>query len=197
MCDSRRLIAEGVASLMPDGTTIAFSRAVCSLDALVDSFASVAADVVVLGGPVPAERLLDMVHEMRERGVRAPVLLLADAPCPGTGWRALREGVVGVLSPIGATQRTLRAAAVAAAEGRGCLAAAATAHEKRYAENPLKDGEIHVLRLAARGMSSREIASTVHFARGTVRNYLSAAIRKVGARNRIEAGRLAAERGWV
>lgn len=63
--------------------------------------------------------------------------------------------------------------------------------------DPLTDRERQVLRLAAEGVSSGEIARRLHLSGGTVRNYLSDAIDKLGAGNRIEAARIAREKGWL
>jgi len=57
--------------------------------------------------------------------------------------------------------------------------------------------ESRVLRLAGEGYSSAEIAAQVRLSEGTVRNYLSEAISKLGASNRIEASRIARQKGWL
>ena len=54
-----------------------------------------------------------------------------------------------------------------------------------------------MLRLAGEGRTSAEIATALGLADGTVRNYLSEAIGKLGASNRIEAARIAREQGWL
>jgi two-component system response regulator DesR len=63
--------------------------------------------------------------------------------------------------------------------------------------DPLTDRERDVLRLAADGHPNAELAARLHLAEGTVRNYLSNAIAKLGARNRTDAVRLAQERGLL
>lgn len=63
--------------------------------------------------------------------------------------------------------------------------------------NPLTDREREVLREAIAGGTVSSIASRVHLSPGTVRNYLSAAIGKTGASTRVEAARVAQERGWL
>jgi two-component system response regulator DesR len=63
--------------------------------------------------------------------------------------------------------------------------------------NPLNAREQEVLRIAGTGGSSAEIASRLHLSVGTVRNYLSTVMHKTGARNRIEAYRIAEEAGWL
>lgn len=64
-------------------------------------------------------------------------------------------------------------------------------------EDPLTDRERRVLRLAGEGRTSAEIAAELGLSEGTVRNYLSEAISKLGAQNRVEAARIAREKGWL
>ncbi|MGH8335796.1 MAG: helix-turn-helix domain-containing protein, partial [Gammaproteobacteria bacterium] len=64
-------------------------------------------------------------------------------------------------------------------------------------EDPLNDRERQVLRLAADGLASADIAKQLFLSEGTVRNYLSEAIGKLGAANRIEAARIARQKGWL
>ena len=64
-------------------------------------------------------------------------------------------------------------------------------------DDPLTERERDVLRNAADGSPIAVIAERLHLAEGTVRNYLSSAIAKIGARNRIEAATTARERGWL
>lgn len=63
--------------------------------------------------------------------------------------------------------------------------------------DPLTDRERQVLRLAADGASTESIAKTLSLSSGTVRNYLSEAIDKLGVSNRIEAARIARAKGWL
>ena len=63
--------------------------------------------------------------------------------------------------------------------------------------DPLTDRERQVLRRAGEGQATGEIAEALHLSEGTVRNYLSEAISKLGAQNRVEAARIAREKGWL
>lgn len=63
--------------------------------------------------------------------------------------------------------------------------------------DPLNERERQALRLAGEGLSASEIATRLHLSHGTVRNYLSEAIGKLGVGNRIEAYRLARQKGWL
>ena len=64
-------------------------------------------------------------------------------------------------------------------------------------QDPLSDRERQVLRLAGEGSSSADIAEKLSLSQGTVRNYLSEIISKLGVSNRIEAYRLARQQGWL
>jgi two-component system response regulator DesR len=63
--------------------------------------------------------------------------------------------------------------------------------------DPLTDRERQVLRLAGEGVPAPEIGQRLHLSHGTVRNYLSESISKLGVSNRIEAYRLARQKGWL
>lgn len=65
------------------------------------------------------------------------------------------------------------------------------------ARNPLTAREVEVLRLAADGLSSKAIGRQLYLTDGTVRNHMSAILRKTGARNRLDAIRRAQEAGWL
>jgi len=67
----------------------------------------------------------------------------------------------------------------------------------RGGTDPLSDRERQVLRLAGEGKTGAKIAALVHLSKATVRNYLSKAIGKPGAANRVEAFRLARDAGWL
>jgi two-component system, NarL family, response regulator DesR len=64
-------------------------------------------------------------------------------------------------------------------------------------ENPLTGREREVLSASTNGATIEDLAQRLHLSEGTVRNYLSTAIKKLGARNRVEAARLAERKGWL
>ena len=63
--------------------------------------------------------------------------------------------------------------------------------------NPLTNREREVLSVALSGISIADIAAQLYLSEGTVRNHLSIATHKLGARNRMEAARLAEQKGWL
>lgn len=124
------------------------------------------------------------------------VLLLTDRQTPPVLRRAMALGAWGLVSPEMSPEQLAQVIRQVAAGERVIdmgLAAAALAS----VDNPLTAHERAALRLAGEGLRSREIAERLYLSPGTVRNYLSHAIRKTGARNRLEAIRRAQQAGWL
>lgn len=122
-------------------------------------------------------------------------LVLAGPDEPGLLNRALDvrvDGVVGTQAApcelVGGIRRLVRGERVIDAH----LAVAMVAAPR----SPLSQRELNVLSVAASGVPSTEVAAELHLSTGTVRNYISAILRKTGARNRLEAVRLAEGAGW-
>jgi two-component system, NarL family, response regulator DesR len=114
---------------------------------------------------------------------------------PGYVRRAMDAGAVGYLlkdSPA----RTL-AGAIRTVHAGGRSVNPELAAEAWGESDPLTDRERQVLRLAGDGLANAEIAGRLHLSDGTVRNYLSEAMSKLGAANRVAAARTARERGWL
>ena len=123
------------------------------------------------------------------------MIILTTFARPGYLRRALDAGASGYLLKDTPSHRLADAIRRVHAGGRAVdpeLAAEAWSEA-----DPLTDRERQVLRLAAEGRSGADIARALHLSEGTVRNYLSEAISKVGARNRVEAARLARAKGWL
>jgi two-component system, NarL family, response regulator DesR len=115
---------------------------------------------------------------------------------PGYMRRALANGASGFLlkdAPASELAAAIRAVAGGASAVDPVLAAAAI----REGESPLTPREHEVLSASTSHDTAADIAAALHLSEGTVRNYLSAAIRKLGARNRREAIEVANEKGWL
>jgi two-component system response regulator DesR len=153
-------------------------------------------DVALLDIEMPG---LDGISAARELARELPEtrsLILTTFGRPGYLRRALEEGASGFLLKDAQASELAKAIRKVAAGGRAVdpgLAAAAITE----GTSPLTAREHDVLAAAARNGTAAEIASTLHLSEGTVRNYLSAAMRKLGARNRVEAVRIAEQKGWL
>ncbi|MEU0518776.1 response regulator transcription factor [Streptosporangium sp. NPDC006007] len=124
------------------------------------------------------------------------LLMLTSFGRPGYLRRALAAGVRGFI-PKDASSDELAAAVRRVHSGGRHLDPEMAASAMMAGESPLTERERDSLSLASRGASVGEIAAALHLTEGTVRNYLSGAITKLGAANRITAIRLAQEKGWL
>lgn len=155
-------------------------------------------DVLLTDIEMPGTTGLDLATTLNSppRSGRPAVVILTTFARPGYLRRALEAGVRGYLLKDAPSDQLAAAIRKVAAGGRAIspeLAAAAWGSE----ESPLTDRERQVLRLAARGLSTNRMAGELHLSAGTVRNYLSEAIGKTGAKNRTEAARIAQQQGWL
>jgi two-component system response regulator DesR len=153
-------------------------------------------DVAVLDIDMPG---LDGLTAARRLQVSVPAcqsLILTGLSQPGHLLRALEGRVRGFL-PKDAPASELADAIRRVAAGERVLDPVLVAAALETGANPLTDRETDVLRAAAAGLSTEEIGDTVSLSPATVRNYLSYAIAKLGARNRIDAIRIARDAGWL
>lgn len=152
-------------------------------------------DVLVTDVEMPRVTGLDVAAELHRSGSRTRLVIVTTFARSGYLRRALEAGVSGYVlkdAPIDQLVDTVRR--VHAGERVVDPTLAVSAWD---GADPMTDRERDVLRLTADGLHNTLIARQLHLAEGTVRNYLSTAITKLGARNRIEAARLARDRGWL
>jgi len=149
-------------------------------------------DVVLTDIEMPERSGIEVAQALKGR---TRVVILTTFARPGYLRRALDAGVAGYLL------KDAPAEELAAALRRVCAGGRAIAPElaaEAWAEaDPLTDREREVLRLAGDGLSGGQIAEQLRLSEGTVRNYLSGAIGKLGAGNRVEAARIARSKGWL
>lgn len=172
-----------------DGVKVV-AEAACS-DPVAPIADSLHADVAVVdldppGGPVAAKTLTEHCH----------LILLADAGMAAKAHRMLGTRVGGLLGKD-TGPRQLAAAIRTVAGGDRVIDPALAVAALQASRNPLTAREVDVLQVAAEGASTAEIAGRLHLSRGTVRNYVSSALRKTGAANRTAAARVATTAGWL
>ena len=138
-------------------------------------------DVLVTDIEMPGRTGLEVAAEIRRRGLPTRVVILTTFARSGYLRRALDAGVGGYLLKDAPRRPwpTPSAPSTAGAGGRPALAADAWGEP-----DPLTERERHVLRLAGDGLGNADISASLHLSEGTVRNYLSEAMRKLGAPNR-------------
>lgn len=152
-------------------------------------------DVLLTDIEMPGRTGLDVAAELQRRRDPTRVLIVTTFARSGYLRRALDAGVTGYVLKDAPIARLVDAVRRVHAGHRVIDPDLAVAAWETV--DPLTDRERDVLRLAADGHPNAELATRLHLAEGTVRNYLSNAIAKLGARNRTDAVRLAQERGLL
>jgi two-component system, NarL family, response regulator DesR len=152
-------------------------------------------DVFITDIEMPEMTGLDVAAELKRQRTGTRVIIVTTFARAGYLRRALEAGASGYLlkdSPASELAEAVRRVQQGLRVVDPELAAEAWGEP-----DPLTDRERQVLRLAGDGMASSDIAGELGLSEGTVRNYLSEAISKLGASNRVEAARLARTKGWL
>jgi two-component system response regulator DesR len=157
---------------------------------------TLAPDVVVTDIEMPEMTGLEFAAALKDTTSKSRIIILTTFARPGYLRRALDAGARGYLlkeRPASELAEAIRRVHAGLRAVDPALAAEAWSAD----EDPLTDRERAILQRAADGRSSAEIAADLRLSEGTVRNYLSEAIAKLGAANRIDAARIARARGWL
>lgn len=165
-------------------------------DEIVDTALACRPDVAIIDIDLPGLDGLTAAARLRERLPECRTLILTSLGRPGTLRRALSAQVSGYLLKD-APPKHLAGAVRRVAAGQRAIDPQLAVAAWGGAENPLTERENEVLRLAAEGAEASEIARLLHLTTGTVRNYLTAVVTKLNARNRVDAIRIARESGWL
>ena len=152
-------------------------------------------DVVVTDIEMPGITGLELVQRIQRHELPVKSIIVTTFARPGFLRRALDAGVSGYLLKDAPAENLAEALRTVHRGGRSIDPHLAL--EAWSEADPLNDRERQVLRFAGEGLSASDIATKLNLSHGTVRNYLSEAIGKLGAANRIEAYRLARQKGWL
>jgi two-component system response regulator DesR len=152
-------------------------------------------DVLVTDIEMPSLSGLDVAQRVQRFDTPCKVVILTTFARAGYLRRALDAGVAGYLIKDAPAEQLATALRTVMAGGRVIdpqLAVGAWTEP-----DPLSDRERQVLRQAGEGASAAQTAAALGLSAGTVRNYLSEAIGKLGASNRVDAVRIARQKGWL
>ena len=153
-------------------------------------------DVALLDIEMPGGDGLSAAAQLKEKLPACRVVILTTFGRAGYLKRAMESGAVGFLLKD-APAAELASAIRRVMEGERVVDPALAASALSEGGNPLTERERDVLAASADGATISDIASDLYLSEGTVRNYLSTAIKKLGTRNRVEAARLAERKGWL
>ena len=165
-------------------------------DAVVPAALEHRPDVALLDIEMPGGDGIEAARALATAVPGCRAVILTTFGRPGFLRRAMEVGAAGFLvkdAPVAELARGIRAVMAGERVIDRDLAAAALA----IGATPLSARESDVLRAAADGATAADIAGRLFLSEGTVRNYLSSAMGKTGARTRVEAARVAEEKGWL
>lgn len=192
LADDEHLVRKAIATLLGLEPDVEVVAEVARGDLVAAAVLEHRPDVVVLDIEMPGMDGLSVAETLPGHAV----LMLTSFGRPGHLRRALAAGVRGFI-PKDASADELATAIRKVHAGGRYLDPEMAASAMMAGESPLTERERGALALAAQGASVAEIAATLHLTQGTVRNYLSNAITKLGATNRITAIRSAQQKGWL
>ncbi|WNS41846.1 response regulator transcription factor [Paenibacillus sp. MMS20-IR301] len=152
-------------------------------------------DVCLMDIEMPLMSGLEVAEILKSRGCATKIIILTTFARPGYFERGVKAGIQGYLlkdEPVDKLAEAIRRVMAGHREVSPELVFGSLREE-----NPLSDREREILKLAGAGKSAGEIASALHLSYGTVRNYISEILGKLEVKSRIEAVRLAEEKGWM
>ena len=196
LAEDQSLVRGALAALLSMEDDIAVVAQVSSGDAVVPTALEVRPDVAMLDIEMPGMDGLAAAAALRTAIPACRVLIVTTFGRPGYLRQALEAGAMGfVLKDAPASQLAIAIRQVAA--GRRVVDPALALDALSEGPNPLSEREREVLVASTGQATVADIARAMTLSEGTVRNHLSAAIQKVGARNRAEAARIALDKGWL
>jgi len=196
LAEDQAMVRGALASLLGLEEDIEVVAGVGRGDEVLDAARRAAPDVALLDIGLPGSDGLEVAAQLREALPAVRVVMLTTFNRPGYLRRAMEAGAAGFLlkdAPAAELARAIRAAVAGQRVVDPGLAAAALSQ----GENPLTAREQEVLDAARRYGTIAELASALYLSPGTTRNHLSAIMQKLDAHSRIEAIRVAEERGWL
>ena len=196
LADDQSLVRGAMASLLGLEPDLEVVVEVGRGDEVVAAAIAHRVDVALLDVEMPGLDVIAATRALRAALPSCRVLVVTTFGRPGFLRRALEAGASGFV--VKDTPARLLADAVRRAHaGLRVVDPALAAESLALGASPLTERESQVLRAARDGGTVADLAAGLHLSEGTVRNHLSAAIGKTGARTRAEAVRLAEEAGWL
>jgi two-component system response regulator DesR len=196
LAEDQAMIRGAIAALLSMENDLDIVGQVGSGDAVVAEALRTSPDVAVLDIEMPGLDGLSAAIALRTALPTCRVLIVTTFGRSGYLRRAMDAGAMGFVlkdAPASDLARAIRQVAAGVRVVDPALAIDALAEGR----NPLSDREREILSAAREQATVAEIASLVSLSEGTIRNHLSAAIQKLGARNRAEAARIARDKGWL
>ena len=195
LAEDQALVRGALAALLGLEHDLEVVAACADGDGALAEVQRLAPDLLVTDIEMPGRTGLELAEAVRALNLATRVVIVTTFARAGYLRRALDAGVRGYLLKDAPAEKLADALRQVHRGGRAIDPQLAMAAWDEV--DPLNERERQVLRLAGEGAKSADIAARLNLSQGTVRNYLSEAIGKLGAENRIEAYRVARQRGWL
>jgi two-component system response regulator DesR len=196
IAEDQAMIRGALAALLATEEDIDVVAQVERGDKVVESALKTSPDVALLDIEMPGQDGIAAAAELRSKLPSCRTLILTVFGRPGYLRKAIDAGVSGFLLKD-APPAELASAIRRTARGERVIDTQLAVAALSEGSSPLTPRERDVLAMSTRGTSVEDIARSLHLTNGTVRNHLSIAIQKLSARNRVEAARIAEEKGWL
>jgi two-component system, NarL family, response regulator DesR len=196
LAEDQGMVQDALSTLLGMEDDLEFVSRLAAGDRVVETAMALRPDVALLDIELPGMDGLTAAAELHRALPACRILILTTFARPGYLRRAIQAGASGFMVKDGPVEALVQAIRDIL-DGRQVIDPALAAAALRAGSDPLSQRERDVLGAAADGSSVAEIAARLFLSEGTVRNYLSSAIGKLGARNRLEAIRVAEQRGWL
>lgn len=196
IAEDQALVLGALAALLALEDDIAIVAQATDGHAALETVRQLRPDILLADVEMPGLTGIEVAGRLVEEGLSTKVVIVSTFTRPGYLTRARAAGVRGYLPKSAPAEELAAAIRTVHAGGRAIPLALAEA-ARDAGPDPLTARERDVLRLAETGLPNKEIAHRLALSPGTVRNYLADAAAKLGAANRIEAGRLARSMGWL
>ena len=210
LVDDQRLMRDGLKLLLELEPDMVVAAEAADGQEALEAYARVLPDVVLMDIRMPGMDGVEATRRIRARWPDAKIIILTTFDDDEYVFEGLRAGAVGYLLKAVSGEELARAIRTVAAGGALIDPSVTRKVVEAFTRmkpptpspspstalvEPLTERELEVLRLLAEGLSNREIATRLYLAEGTVKNYVSSILGKLGARDRTQAALRARELG--
>ena len=202
LADDHTMFREGLANVLASYGVIEVVAETTNDEGAVALASEHKPDVVVMQAQLPLERAAEALDQMRGISPPPKVVICTMFEDPRYVREFLQLGVSAYLVKSASVEQLIAAVRVSVLEPRGKNVVVGMPRKmleeaEDGAEGALSARELEILLLAARGLSNRQIASSLHVAEATIKRHLANMYEKMGVGSRGEASRMALTEGWI
>ncbi|WP_058235087.1 response regulator [Devriesea agamarum] len=196
LVDDDELVAEAFEVLLQTDPEFEVVARLSNGHAVIPALEQHHPDLMLIDVKMPGPNGIDITRAVRQHGYTGKIILLTSLACSGYLQVAIKAGANGYLLKTITAVRLIDSIHEVL-QGRTVLDPDLAAEALQLGPCPLNERELDVMRQLARGVSTLEIAKLLFLSPGTVRNYISSAMTKLGTNSRISAISYCQDRGWL